>query len=329
MVAINNDAQGNVVTMGDERGTPRSDGNFDFSALTDAARERLNAARGLNAPRFPSDADGLPEPAADQIWRARWERTATAVLLLDKPNDNQVSVAGVTFDPALADSTAIVIPANGTTMGTPAVLWVDTTRTIPLATLDRYLGGIRRPSPLRRAASKELRHFQAPRLGTVVDGAMRASVVDDLDALANATWVPTSSGSLVDLLAGVRNSELAETIGVSPAEALQIKRGQRPLNAKEAAILARVLGHTTEELVGAAPLLPPVVVDLFNTPSVRVRITTLARSIGADETELRRESAYAVLASAARVTNLRSSNEREQWLQRIDQYFDTHLPTGD
>ena len=315
--------------MGDEQGTPHGDDNFDFSALTDAARARLVAARGLNAPTFPSDADALPEPAIDQIWRARWEKTATAVLLLDNPHGGQVRVAGVTFDPALADSTATVTPANGTTLGTPAVLWLDAAQTIPLATLDRYLGGIRRPSPLRRVVSHELRHFQAPRLSRVDDGIMRASVLDDLHALAVAAWVPTNSGDLVELLASLLNSELAEAIDVSPADALQIKRGQRPLHPSEAATLARLTGHSSEELVNAAPPLPAVIVDLFNTPAVRARVASLARSTGADETELRRETAYAVLASAARATGLRSSNEREQWIQRIDQYFDTHLPKAD
>ena len=124
----------------------------------------------------------------------------------------------------------------------------------------------------------------------------------------------------------MKNSELAETIGISTADALQIKRGQRLLRPDEATKLAPLAGHPAEELVAAATPLPPVVIHLFNTPTVRARITKLAQATGADETTTRRDCAYGVYAAAARATGQDPNNELDQWEQRINQYLDTHLP---
>lgn len=315
--------------MGDEQGTPNVGGTFNSAGLTDAVRERLLAARGLNAPTFPADTDPLPEPGVDQIWRARWEKTATAVLLLTNPDNDHVRVAVVTFDPDLADSSATVIPANETTIGTSAVLWLDVPQTIPVATLDTHLGDVRTPSPQRQLDADELRHFQKTPTKRVDNGVMRASVIDDLHALATASWVPDTGGDITQLLAGVRNSALAEAIDVTPADALQIKRGQRPLQPEEATKLAPLTGHPVEELVAAANPLPTVVIELFNTPAVRARITKLAKATGADETVTRRDCAYGVYAAAARATGQNPGNERDQWRHRINQYLDTHLPKDD
>jgi hypothetical protein len=315
--------------MGDEQRTPNGGDTFNSAALTEAVRERLLAARGLNAPTFAADTDPLPEPGVDQIWRARWEKTATAVLLLTNPDNDHVRVAAVTFDPDLADSNPTVTSANGTTIGIPAVLWLDVAQTIPLATLDAHLGDIRTPSPHRRLAADELRHFQKTSTRRIDDGVMRASVIDDLHALATASWVPETGGDITQLLAGIRNSALAEAIDVTPADALQIKRGQRPLQPDEAIKLAPLTGHPVEELVAAANPLPAVVIELFNTPSVRARISKLATAIGADETVTRRDCAYGVYAAAARATGPTPDNERDQWRRRINQYLDTHLPEDD
>lgn len=318
------------MTMGDEQRTPNGGETFNLAAVSETVRERLLAARRLNAPTFPAGSDALPEPRVDQIWRARWEKTATAVLLLADPANSGVRVAVVTFDPDLADSNAIVTSANGTTIGVPAVLWLDAAQTIPLATLDTYLGEVTTPSPQGQLAADELRHFrETPAKETpakrINNGVMRASVVDDLDALATASWVPKTGGDITQLLAGVRNSALAEVLGVTTADALRLKRGQRPLQADEATKLARLTGHPVEELVAAANALPGVVIELFNTPTVRARISKLAKATGADETITRRDCAYGVYAAAARATGQNPDNERDQWRQRINQYLDIHL----
>lgn len=312
--------------MGDEQRTPNGGDNFNFAALTDAVRDRLLAARALSAPTFPDETDELPEPGVDQIWRARWEKTAIAVIIVTNPDDDHVRVAGVTFDPDLADSTATVTPASGTTIGTPAVLWLDAAQTIALATLDAHLGNLKTPSPERRLAENELLHFKETPTKRIGLGVMRANVIDDLRALATATWVPETGGDITELLTNVKNSELAEAIGISTADALQIKRGQRPLQPDEATKLAPLSGHSAEELVAAANPLPPIVIQLFNTPAVRARITKLAKATGADEIATRRRCAYGVYAAAARATGQDPDNERDQWRQRINQYLDTYLP---
>lgn len=312
--------------MGDQQRTPNGGDNFNFAAATDAVRERLLAARALTAPTFPDESAKLPEPGVDQIWRARWEKTAIAVTIVTNPDDDHVRVAAVTFDPDLADSTAIVTPATSTTIGTPAVLWLHAAQTIPLATLDVYLGNLKTPVPERQLAADELLHFQAKPSKRIDDGVMRANVMDDLQALATATWVPETGGDITALLTNVKNSELAETISISTADALQVKRGQRLLRLDEATKLAPLAGHPAEELVAAATPLPPVVIHLFNTPTVRARITKLAQATGADETTTRRDCAYGVYAAAARATGQDPNNERELWQQRINQYLDIHLP---
>lgn len=312
--------------MGDEERTPNGGDTFDFAVITEAARERLVAARGLKAPIFPAETDPLPEPGVGQIWRARWERTATAVLILANPDQGNVRVAVVTFDPALADSTATITSADGTTIGTPAVLWLDVAETIPLATLDKHLGDLQTPSPQHGPADGELRHFREPPTRRRANRVMRASVMDDLRALTVASWVPETGGDITQLLAGIRNSTLAEAIDVTPAEALKIKRGQRPLRTAEATKLAPLSGHPVDKLLAAANPLPAVVVELFNTPDVRARVGKLAKATGADETVTRRDCAYAVYAAAARATGQNQNNERDQWRQRINQYLETHMP---
>jgi hypothetical protein len=127
----------------------------------------------------------------------------------------------------------------------------------------------------------------------------------------------------------VKNSQVSEALDLSPADALQIKRGQRPLQPDEATKLAPLTGHSAEELVAAATKLPPAVIHLFNTPAVRARITKYANATGEDETTTRRECAYAAYAAAARATGQTDDNKLDQWRQRISQYLDTHLPRSE
>ncbi|WP_183408186.1 hypothetical protein [Nocardioides pocheonensis] len=315
--------------MGDEQHTPNGGDHFNFATAADSVRARLLAARAMDAPMFPDEAAELPEPAPDQIWRARWEMTALAVIIITNPDDDHVRVAAVTFDPDLADSTATVTPASGTTIGTPAVLWLDAAHTIPLATLDAHLGNIRTPSPERTLVPDELLHYQSSPTKRTNDGVMRASVIDDLKALTFATWVPETGGNITQLLANVKNNQVSEALDLSPADALQIKRGQRPLQPDEATKLAPLTGHSAEELVAAASKLPPAVIHLFNTPAVRARITKYANATGADETTTRRECAYGAYAAAARATGRTDDNGLDQWRQRINQYLDTHLPQAE
>lgn len=312
--------------MGDEQRAPNSGDKFNFAAAADSVRERLLAARRIGAPTFPDETAELPEPGINQIWRARWEKTALAVIIVTSPDDDLVRVAAVTFDPDLADSSAMVTPASGTTIGTSAVLWLDATQTIPLATLDAHLGHLKTRSPERKVAPNELLHYQAVPTKRTNDGVMRASVIDDLKTLTYATWIPESGGDITELLANVKGSEIAQAVGVSTADALQIKRGQRPLQPAEATKIAPLTGHSADELVAAASPLPSAVVHLFNTPAVRARITKYAKATGADEIIARRNCAYGVYAAAARATGQADDNELDQWRQRINQYLDTHLP---
>ncbi len=203
---FNDDVRGNEVTMGDEQRTPNSGDTFDFAAITEAARERLVAARGLNAPIFPAETDPLPEPGINQIWRARWEKTATAVIIVANPDEDNVRVAAVTFDPDLADSSATITSAVGTTIGTPAVLWLDVTETIPLATLDTHLGDMKTPSP-EHDPLDGVPALPKPPTRRRTNRVMRASVIDDLRALAVATWIPETGGDITELLAKIKNSD--------------------------------------------------------------------------------------------------------------------------
>ncbi len=312
--------------MGDGQRTPNGGDKFNFAAAADSVRERLLAARGISAPTFADETAEPPDPGINQIWRARWEKTALAVIIVTNPDDDHVRVAAVTFDPDLADSSATVTPASATTIGISAVLWLDATQTIPLATLDAHLGNVKTPSPERKLASNELLHYQAIPTNRTYDGVMRASIIDDLKTLTYASWIPESGGDITELLANVKSSEIVQAVGVSTAEALQIKRGQRPLQPDEATMIAPLAGHSADELVAAASQLPSAVIHLFNTPAVRARITKYARATGADEITARRDCAYGVYAAAARATGQANDNELDQWRQRINQYLDTHLP---
>ena len=312
--------------MGDEQRIPDSADDFDFATAASSVRKRLLAARSISAPTFPDETTALPEPGIYQFWRARWEETALAVIIVADPEDDRVTVAAVTFDPDLADLSATVIRASGTTIGTSAILWLDARRTIPLATLDAHLGNMTSPLPERKLASNEPLHHQAVPTKRSNDGVMRASVIDDLMALVDATWLPKSDGDITELLSDVKASDIVQAVGVGTADALQIKRGQRPLQPDEATKIAPLAGLSADELVAAASQLPPAVVHLFNTPAVRARITKYAKATGAREVTARRNCAYGVYAAAARATGQADDNELDQWRQRINQYLDTHLP---
>jgi hypothetical protein len=315
--------------MGEDQRAQRDDDTFNVASVMAAARGRLIAARATTAPTFTDDAGGHPEPAANQMWRARWEKTATAVLLLAAPHADRFQVAAITFDPDLADSNAAVVPANGTTLGIPAVIWLGVERTIPTATLDAHLGDITTLAPPRPAKTGELPQFQTSPHRVLDDGVMRARVQDDLDALSAATWVLETGGDPTELLQGIKNSQVAEALGLSTAEALQVKRGQRPLQPGEAAKLSALTGHPVEKLLGAANPLPATVIELFNTPAVRKRVIDLAKARGADELSMRREAAYGVVAAAARTTGQSPEAQRTAWRMRIDQYFETRIPSDD
>lgn len=303
----------------------------------DVHQRVLNAIRSV-----PSAMDGalngpIPEPAAGQLWRARWEDTTSAVILLTTPEHGSVSVAAVTFDDVLADDSATVLPPVATTTAIACVVWLSDLRELPIAVLDRYMGALRNDvgsdagsttNAQALVSTLRTRGDQGPAEFSSGAPAMRGSVIDDLERLAQASWAPEpAAADLSAVLSSAKPSAIARALGIPTSEALRLKRGDRSVEPAEREKLAELTGSTAAEVTAAGVALPSLVIELFNDPRVRADVVSLAARRGQDETTVRRQAAYETASAAARATGNKQSEDaqREVWRKRIEQYFNVHL----
>lgn len=278
--------------------------------------------RGLPASQLPADArrawaDTPPRPQPHQVWRARWQSTATLVVIL-KADMDAVTAAAATTTPDLADNNAIVVTAQRSHLGVPLVVWDSMARQLPVRVLDRCLGSLdhawsagRRPHPVLNAADRRNEE--------------RAVVQDRLDDLENATWVRPFRHSLTQLLEQDDNAKLLLKLpGLSREAALSIRRGRRALTDEQAAQMSVLSSIPAEEWLAAGPALPDSLVDAIDQPSERPRITRLAHERGLDEITARQEIAYDVYALAARQTG----DAAEDWGARLHHYLQANETTS-
>lgn len=283
-----------------------------------------------------ADENDTPDPQPGQFWTARWKDLSTAVLLLSSPGARTVSVSIVTFDPDLADDHAYVLPAEATDLNTSAVAWTADAQRAPLAVLDTYLGEVA-PAP---GSGKS--HAVAQWIAEVGQRGLpiarpsdsraifRASLLDDLDELVQASWLtaPTSSSSTARV-SDRSPTELADDLGISISDALSIKRGTKVPTAEQMAMftdLQAVAADASPSLAHSSSL-PEAVIDLFDQPRYRQKVAKLAKLRALDENVARQTFAYDVFSTAARNTGDDRSDEagRELWRQRVEQFFAVQL----
>lgn len=277
-----------------------------------------HAGKALAAVQLPPAARAQwaelpPPPTKGQIWRARWEHTASLVLVLEATRST-VRVAVVTAEPDLADDTAIVLATDTTPLGAPLAVWDRIARTVPTCTLDRFVGTL--------AATVLLAGVRASEAVSPLDRRVeeRARIEDLLDFLGSAAWALPSEHSISELLeqTGMR-SNLLDIPGLDTQEALLIARGQRPVSTLLAGSLAALTDVPASVWLQANPQLPVALVEELDQPAARMRIAALARSRGNDEPEEMRATAYDLFALAARQTG---PEHAPDWHQRLERYLE-------
>jgi plasmid maintenance system antidote protein VapI len=299
----------------------------DTGSVPDRLR-RAAAAAAVPATVVAAWHGQAPEPIAGQLWRASWGELNELVLVLAVAGDH-LRTAPVTVDVDYADEDTVVLPADATPLSVELAVWLGLQRDLPFGVLDRYLGSIgerwRKAEDVERGlASGDPRRGPACLSAADPRAEYRARLDDTLDMLAAATWVPTGSGGLPQLLraAGLDPQQLVTLLGMTPQQALAVLRGQAPLSSDQADRLVQVSGHGTDELLAANPPLPADLVARLDRPRRRAQVRELARRRQVPETAAWRAAAFGTWALAARQTG---DKVDAAWDQRLDRYFQVVL----
>ncbi len=263
------------------------------------------------------------QPAAGQIWRARWQDTATLVLLREVTR-SEVTAAPITAEPDLATPAALVLPAEASAIGAPLVVWDALTSELPTRVLDRQLAeltGAWTPQEGNDlAALPDVTRGVAPAGRSDPALEEQARLEDAVEALAEATWVPLGSGGLKELFdrAGMTLAQVRALPGVKQAEALALRRGERPVGGPQVDALVALTGLPADEWWSANPQLPRELVEELDQPQARARVVGLAARDRRNEVDERRDIAYGLYALAARQTG---SAPSQDWAGKLAQYL--------
>lgn len=139
--------------------------------------------------------------------------------------------------------------------------------------------------------------------------------------LAIAARLPSGTGELGTLLAGVAVTSLAATLHVNNAIALKIVRGDAFIDRTQAERLAPLVQKSPEELVAANPAIPGDLVETLTSSTRNGQLRALARKDDLSESEAFAKMARDCFALAAR-------GERQgirDWPGRVDTYLRMEL----
>lgn len=254
-----------------------------------------------------------PEPAAGQLWRARWGSAAHLVVLLSAVWEGVVTVAPASMERRLLDEESVLLPPEASDLERLLVVWIGLAREVPVRVLDRSPGALRVDVETLQDAAR------GPEIESPIDPRelSRARLLDLLDALVAASWSPPGTGSLQHLLSALKPAEIAVALSCPPYRALELARGQQTVTASEADALAPLVGVSPAELLQANPPVPAELVSLMDWPRRRAQVERLAERKGLSVPAAWREAAYDIAGLAARQTG----DSVPAWEGRIDQYF--------
>lgn len=298
------------------------------SVHTTAYQRLVAAAAGLKVPDAVHRAATAPppDPRPGQIWRAVWDDTIQ-LLLITTAGDQDTARAVPASLERYADADTLLLPAPATTLEQPLALWWGLETTLPWCVLDRQVSELTsRPDTLTSRMLADTVTGARWGSSTVVPAAAneyRAALTDQLEVLASAQWAPQGAGGLSELLRdhGITVQQLAAELKLPPPLALDMWRGQQPLNAEQAATLAALLGQPAARVLDTNPALPPAVVHQLNRPLRRSQVKKLAAQYDETEHAARLRAAYGVYTLAARDDNRTQPN----WNARTDRYFELLL----
>jgi plasmid maintenance system antidote protein VapI len=266
------------------------------------------------------------DPLPCQLWRVRWRDFVELVLLVDVGED--VEATPVSLDDECADETSVVLRAEQASLGTRLAVWAGLARRLPMCVLDRQFGtaavDVRRPGWVDAAVAAGAERGRAPSSPLDPLVMVRARLVDTMESLSDATWAPSGSGKLADLLASrvLTPQRLVELLDITPQRAMALRRGQSPVTASEAGVLADALSISEQAVLDANPPPPAGLVERMSRPRRRAQVCRLAANRGVNEHHAWVAATYAVYAQAARQTG---PGAEAAWDDRIDRYFQVTL----
>lgn len=260
-------------------------------------------------------------PVRGQVWRARWEDTIELVIVLGV-TDTTVRAAPVTEDPDYADEATVILPAAECPLDVDLAVGLGLQCDLPTRVLDRALGTA---SPAWCEVALGDGDTTAARgtelvLGTDLRHLYRAQLKDNLALLASARWLPDGVGGLNAVLTSnsLGPQEIVDILDVGIPAVLSLLRGETPVTAEQAAILAGHIPLAVDEIMALNPVPPARMCGVVDLPRHRTQIDRLAAQRGISDVEAHRAAAYGSWALAARQTGV---TDESVWEQRLQRYF--------
>ena len=255
----------------------------------------------LNELSWPTLALDCPEPTPGQLWRAEWERAACLVVISGKRAGRIVPVMAATSD-HIGDERAIVASAEN---GMTPSIWGGVSDSIKTFTLEHRITNLTSESldTLTAVVAGQQHGDWAPISSNLDDRVLtRADLTERLQDLAKAEWLLTASEGAPTLAqlasdAGLRPSQIAERLGVTPGAARRLLQGQREPSSDEVRVLSELLNSVPD----ASVQFDNDLVASLDLPEFRPRLRLIAsEEHDGDEAAARRASAGRVTAMAAR-----------------------------
>ncbi|ROS48782.1 hypothetical protein [Frigoribacterium sp. PhB118] len=267
----------------------------------------------------PRPLNGDTAVRSGDIWRALWDGVAILVLVgsVDDNLPNRVHGVPVDIGDEEADDSSIILPADVTTFALPVTVWPDLATDFASLIFDRRVGDIRdgfetldKVTKLGKRGRPILRDTSPRSHAKRIRGL-------SVDILHDAAQLPSGSGTLQTLLATLPMATIADALEGNRALAVKIKRGTAAVDAAQAAILASLIGTSTQAVLDANPHAPAD----FSMEVTNPRHSELLRAVASSRTETESEAftqmTQSVLALAARGEH----RDRADWAGRVDTYL--------
>ena len=250
---------------------------------------------------WPVVALDRPDPAPGQLWRAEWGGTACPVVVTGEREGRVVPVTAATAD-RIGDERGLVAESVNEMMMS---VWGGVASYIKMFTLEYRITDLTSNSfdRLLAVADGQQQGDWAPISSDLDDRVLiRTDLSERLQFLSEAEWLPMASmeqRTIAELAeaAGIRTSQIADHLGITPGDARRLIRGQREPSADEIRVLSDLLGSVPEV---SLQFDEDLVVSL-DLPEFRPRLYIAARGEHrGDEVSARRALAGQMEALAAR-----------------------------
>ncbi|RYF12682.1 MAG: hypothetical protein EOO77_17060 [Oxalobacteraceae bacterium] len=267
----------------------------------------------------PRPLNGDTAVRSGDIWRALWDGVAILVLVGSVVDNLPNRVHGVPVDVGdeEADDSSIILPADSTTFALPVTVWPDLATDFAALILDRRIGDIRGGFKTLDKVTKMGKRGRPILRDTSPRSHAKRIRELSVDILHDAAKLPSGTGTLQTLLATLSMATIADALEGNRALAVKIKRGTAAVDAAQAAILASLIGTSTQAVLDANPHAPAE----FSMEVTNPRHSELLRAVASSRIETESEAftqmTQSVLALAARGEH----RDRADWAGRVDTYL--------